>query len=489
MFGKVLLLLISLVTVPGLGLFASDYGKKRLIEVNHFDTVAGLATVCSRAGSESHPVCQALGTMNELQEVSLIALGVTLALPTLYLVVAFLLSRDRRLLARMFPVVVRVVLGFLPLLLIGHGLLLWFASWEGLQVGLIPSNLRVLVFLAIVGGTLVLTAFGIVSDLRRMLELDPLRISGVVVEQHELPALFERVSRIANRLGSQLPQRIVLGVEPTAFVVDTPLRLRGVGDLPAAETLYLPAFALRVLDDAELDALIGHELGHFRGEDLEFSRRFAPAFRSLWIATESVNNQHEGEPDSASIAMIPAIGLLFFMLYTLNRIVSRIRREREFAADRAALEVATPDALATLLVKFTAMSFRWDGFHRQLGRMLHGGIARRNISLDYLAHSRQFLDAVDREKLARGLVAARSPHPMDSHPTSAQRAAAAGADLREAIGRGLAALGMDRPFPAELVAIEERISQIDADYFRHPAQRVVVSDDPALPQELQFRTG
>jgi len=485
-FGKFLLFVISLLAVPGAGLFAASFGKNRLIEHNHFDSVAELASVCARTENAAHPVCGALDTMNELQELSLIALGVTLALPLLYLVAALVLGRDRTWLARLFPALVRAMLVILPLLLIGHGLLLFFASWEGLQMGLVPSNLRVLAIIAIVGGTLMLSAFGILTKLRQMLEIDPLRVSGVVVARDEMPALFERVARLAGKLGSQQPQRIILGVEPKAFVVDSPVRLRGVGDLPPAETLYLPAFALRVLDDAELDALIGHELGHFRGADLEFSRRFSPALRSLWIAAESVNTESDGESGAASLGTMPAVGLLVFMLYTLNRILSRISREREFAADRAALEVSTPAAMTTLLVKFTAMSFRWESFHRGLIRLMHGGVARRNISIDYLAHTREFLEAVDREKLTLGLVSAHTPHPMDSHPTTMQRASAVGADLKAAIDEGLSSLRADRPVPAELAALEERISMIDADFYRHPAQQVTVSSDPALPAELRF---
>jgi Zn-dependent protease with chaperone function len=486
-FGKFLLFVISLVMVPAAGLFAANYGRNRLVEHNNFDSVAELAAVCAQAGNDAHPVCGALHTMNELRELSLIALAVTLALPLIYVLAALVLGRDRNWLARLFPALVRVMLGILPLVLIAHGLLLFFASWEGLQMGLLPTNLRVLAVIAIVGGTLILAALGILADMRRMLEIDPLRVSGTVVERHELPALFDRVARIAARLGSQQPQRIIIGAEPTAFVVDSPLRLRGVGDLPPAETLYLPACALRTLEDAELDALIGHELGHFRGADLEFSRRFAPAFRSLWIAAESVDNQHEAETGAGSLALIPAIGMLAFMLYSLTRIVSRINREREFAADRAALEVITPEAMATLLVKFGALSVRWQEFHQGLARLLHAGVARRNISLDYLAHTRAFLDAVARDQLARDLVAAHTPHPMDSHPTTTQRAAAVGADLNSAVSRGLESLRVDRLVPAGLDAIEERISTIDADFHRHPAQAVVVSQDPALPPELLFR--
>jgi Zn-dependent protease with chaperone function len=417
-----------------------------------------------------------------------VALFVTLALPLLYLLGAVLLGRNRNLLARYFPPLVWTVLGILPLLLAAHGILVWFASWEMVQMGLIPANLKLMAILGSLGLLLLISALSIVTAMKRLLELDPLRVTGVVLEKHEMRSLFERVARIARRLGSREPERIVLGIEPTAYVANVPLRLRGVGDLPQAETLYLSTVALRVLDDAELDALIGHELGHFRGADLEFSSRFAPAFRSMALAIESVATEGD-ENDSASFAILPAIGFLTFMIYTLRRIVSGIGRQREFAADQASLEVSNPRAVASLLVKFTLLSSQWDDFRLGVGRLLHQGVSRRNFSLDYLARTREFMGAVNAEKMGRALLRDHTPHPLDSHPTLAERATAVGIDAAASVEPSLLAMTADRPAPTELEAIEERITAIDADYYRHPANPVHISDSAELPPELGFPKG
>jgi hypothetical protein len=71
----------------------------------------------------------------------------------------------------------------------------------------------------------------------------------------------------------------------------------------------------------------------------------------------------------------------------------------------------------------------------------------------------------------------------------AQRASAVGIDPQPAIAPSIAAMRDHRQVPASLVAIEERITAIDVDYYRHPAFRVAVSDDPALPPELSFVKG
>ena len=479
------LFVISLLVAPGLGLFASLFGMHKIATSNSLGSIAEVTAVCASALPGESPGCSTFGTLHLLMQLAGVALVGTLALPLVYLFAAIALARSRNLLARYFPWLVRIVLGVLPLLLALHGLLIWFGAWEMFEMGLLPADYRIAILFGGLGLVLVVTAISIVADMRRMLELDPLHVTGVMLERRELPELFERVSRLARKLGSREPERIILGIEPTAYVANVPVKLRGVGDLPTAETLYLSTVALRVLDDAELDALIGHELGHFRGADVEFSTRFAPAFRSLAVASQSVSSQQDDE-DSMSIALIPAIGLLAFMNYTLSRIVSRIQREREFAADQASLEVSTAQASTSLLIKFSMLTICWHGFHIGVSRLLHRGVSRKNLSRDYLLFTRQFLAATQREDLKRWLVEAHTPHPLDTHPPVVQRAAAFGLDPGRVMDVSLSALNVDRPVSELLDVLEERISQIDADYYRHPAQRVEVSSELDLPLELTF---
>ena len=481
-----MLLVISVLVAPGLALFASMHGTDVLLESSGVESLTQLVARCEALGANAPDGCAMLDRLHLLYLIAWGALAATLALPLFYLVAAWVLGRDRDRLARYFPWLVRLVLGILPLLLVAHAVLVWFGTWEMLEMRFIQvGQLKLLLILGGLGLMLMVSALSIVTSIKRMLEPDLLHVTGVLLEKHELPELFARVSRIAARLGSREPERIIVGIEPTAYVANVPVKLRGVGDLPVAETLYLPTPALRVLDDAELDALIGHELGHFRGADVEFSTRFAPSLRSLSIAADAVATE-EDDDSSTSLALMPALGLLSFMIYTINRIVSRIRRQREFAADQASLEVSRPEAIVSLLVKFNALTLQWQEFRHGLVKLLHQGVSRQNLSVDYLIRTRRFLTAVGAEKLRRILIEAHTPHPLDSHPSFAERAAAVGVDPSRVIDASVAHLGTDRPLLAGLAAIEERISQIDADYYRHPAQRVTISADPELPPELSF---
>jgi len=265
-----------------------------------------------------------------------------------------------------------------------------------------------------------------------------------------------------------------------------PIRLRGVAELESAETLYLPCVALRVLDDAELDALIGHELGHFRGADLEFSSRFAPAFKTLEQAVESVSidDGNDDENPWMGVARLPAIGLLTLMSYILAKAASRLLREREFAADRASLEVSNPGAVVSLLIKVATLSLQWQEFRRGLNSLLDRGFGRRNISLDYLERTRQFLAATSPGDIRAQLIDMAIPHPLDLHPTIAARAAAVGVAPQPLIGPALARLAENRPVPAILTKIEEQVTQIDLDYVRVPGHPIKLPEDDSLPPEL-----
>jgi len=485
-FKSITLFVISLLVAPGLGLFASIHGMDVLHAESGAASFNEIWARCAAWGANAPEGCAMLERLRLLNRISWIALAVTVALPLFYLVAAWILGRNRDLLARLFPWLVRLVLGILPLVLVAHGILVWFGSWEMVEMGFIPGNVKLMLVLGGLGLMLVISAISILASIKRMLEPDSLHVTGILLEKQEMPQLFARVSRLAAKLGSREPERIIVGIEPTAYVANVPIKLRGVGDLPEAETLYLPTPALRVLSDAELDALIGHELGHFRGADVEFSTRFSPSLRNLAIAAEAVATEDSEEEGSMSLALLPAIGLLGFMLYTIRRIVGRISRQREFAADQASLEVSSPQAIATLLVKFNALSLQWQGFRHGLVALLHRGVSRQNLSVDYLARTRQFLSAAPADKLRNFLIEAHTPHPLDSHPPLIERAKAVGMDAGSVINSSLASLYDVRVPPAGLEAIEERISQIDADYYRHPTSPVAISNDPELPPELSF---
>ena len=64
------------------------------------------------------------------------------------------------------------------------------------------------------------------------------------------------------------------------YVTQSPLTLMD-GTKITKRTLYMSAPLLRVMSDAEVRAVLGHEFSHFTGRDTLYGSQVAPAYRSL----------------------------------------------------------------------------------------------------------------------------------------------------------------------------------------------------------------
>ena len=99
-----------------------------------------------------------------------------------------------------------------------------------------------------------------------------------------------------------------------------------------------------------MTSVIGHELGHFSGEDTAYSRKFAPIYRGRG---ESIQVLSEGEDANffAQLPKLPAIAMLSLMYEVFAMNERKISREREFAADTGGVATSSKESLATALAK------------------------------------------------------------------------------------------------------------------------------------------
>ena len=82
---------------------------------------------------------------------------------------------------------------------------------------------------------------------------------------------------LAKSLGALRPQHVVVGLDPNFFVTEARVRCPN-GTLSAARSTARCPLA-RILSRAEFDAVIGDELGHFRGQDTQFEPAVLPDYR------------------------------------------------------------------------------------------------------------------------------------------------------------------------------------------------------------------
>lgn len=485
-----IVLACSLLLAPVLSLLVVKAAYPRLLHDPQAVEGQLPESLCADPNFENSSRCESKALLNHFRSLAEGTLGGVIVLPALYVGSMLALRGRRRMLARSFKLIIRSGLAGLALLLLAEGVLLLVSPVLFLGIFDIPDQAGFIVpgLVALIAGLglgLISAGVATVGQWHKLFATRPLDVDGVIVSSERMPELVTRVDELSSRLKARAPTRIIVGLNPRAFVTAAQIKLRGGTALPREETLYLPLVAFRAFRDSELDALIGHELGHFRGEDLFFTERFGPAFFGLQRSLESVN-----APSKTWMAMgrVPALLAVTGMMALFLRVAGPIRQAREFEADQAAVEVADAPAFLAALTKLTVFIAQWRSFAHAYGVLAHSGVGRRNLVADFLARNRLTLEKMDQQKFTQALLNARLAHPFDSHPTIAQRATALGVNADQVIGQALRELALETTASESLRALEEEVTAIEMQLALRPGATLTVDERPELPPSFDVRT-
>ncbi|WDT80696.1 MAG: M48 family metallopeptidase [Candidatus Manganitrophus sp.] len=312
-----------------------------------------LDRICEKPNPEMAEVCSANSHLNlmTIGSVGAAALGLALILAIYFAGSAA--QNDRRLLLSIFKpgfyVTVIVLIG----LVILNATIMMAALYYG------ESVLINRVHLFIIGAVGIGAFLGIksmISNLFSLLRKAETRVIGKTVSREQAPALWEKVDEFAERLGALQPQQIVVGLDPNFFVTEADVVCLD-GTL-SGRTLYCSLPLCRIINEDEFAAIIGHELGHYHGQDTEYSLKFYPIYRGTLTSIAAL--QSAGNSNSKLIALLPAIAVLGYFFESFATAESRISRQRELAADQAGISLTSPKTLAAALVKVHAFSGLWE---------------------------------------------------------------------------------------------------------------------------------
>ncbi len=209
-----------------------------------------------------------------------------------------------------------------------------------------------LAFMVAIGA--VLGVYRLIQAARHAVERAHVNVVGKVLEDGGHARLREAVSEVAGAIGAETPHRVVAGLDPNFFVTEADITCLD-GQLQG-RTLYVSLPLSRILTASELKAIIGHELGHFKGQDTQFSQRFYPIYAG---AHRSLVGLAQSGGGARSVAILPAFYLLALFLESFATAEATISRERELAADAEAARAAGVDAAASALVKVHAYAPAW----------------------------------------------------------------------------------------------------------------------------------
>jgi Zn-dependent protease with chaperone function len=274
------------------------------------------------------------------------------------------------------------------------GGLLWLA-WADATMGrrVHPKLIIVCVFAA---GVIVWSVFP---------RIDRFEAPGVLLEPRAHPRFFAVLERVCQKVGQPMPSEVYLVNEVNAFVAER----GGWMGLGSRRVMGVGLPLLGGLDEAELQSVIAHELGHFVGGDTKLGPWIHKTRMAMARAVENLSN-------TGSLLTYPFVWYTKFFL----RITQAISRAQEYAADRVAATVAGVAATASALGKVESLAMLHDAFlHIELSPVVAKGHA---VPLD--GGFRQFLGSSIARKLEAIERPEHEPDPFDSHPPTRERVAA-----------------------------------------------------------------
>lgn len=168
-----------------------------------------------------------------------------------------------------------------------------------------------------------------------------------IVSKEEYPQLHNIVEKLVNKNGIPKPKVAVVNSDvPNAFAT---------GKSPRSSLIAVTTGILGLLDDEELEAVIGHELTHVRNRDV-LVLTLASVFSTVawYLAQFSFFGGYQSRNRDSGYATIIVILVAIVTWVVSFLIIRAISRYREYSADRGgAIMTGRPDKLADALMKIS----------------------------------------------------------------------------------------------------------------------------------------
>ncbi len=384
---------------------------------------ARLSALCGTSiASELPDICFLSGLARGMQVVGVAAVAVTAILLLSLLPLRLGATRNPRVLV-FFRLALTLFLLGLTAMVVLDGAVVAGAAYVGEAV--FTGSVHPFVVFG-VGAAVAVAAFGVIRAIVTMGRISPIKAKAIVLERERDARLFEVVDELAKRGGTAPPDQILAGLEPNFYVTEAPVA--AFDGTYTGRTLHLSVPLTRIFDKDELRAVIGHELGHFIGEDTVYSRRFYPVYRA---SLESLGVLQASARGWNGIPLLAPLGVLalFFEAFAIR--ARGQSRERELAADAVGAKLVSTEAIGVALVKLEAYMPSWQSSYDEAASAIRGQRSAGNLSARF-----QELAALN----ARGSVVSdidhgRIPHPTDSHPATSERLRRLGLDPATTIAR------------------------------------------------------
>lgn len=272
----------------------------------------------------------------------------------------------------------------------------------------------VIVFDILAYGWMIAIGFGILAGIAALISpikniVRPVKsfVIGKPLPKNLYPAIWSFAKKGAENLGTREPDQIIVGLGEEIFVTES--EVDTVNGSFEGRTLFISMPFMRKLEKDELLSVVGHELGHFRGEDTYYSTKFYPIYRGT---QEALGNLLGSDDSEVSILSMPVSCLLFHFLEVFAKLENKFGRERELVADKAGAELTSKETMAKALTKVHAYSGAWSGVEKTIVNLLTDGNTLTNASKYY----EQNINEIDKDIFESNIEDTHIEHPTDSHP-------------------------------------------------------------------------
>lgn len=242
-------------------------------------------------------------------------------------------------------------------------------------------------------------------------------LRGENISEQQAPAFWQWIRQIAHNAQLTVPDNIVVGLCDSFFVTANTVQLKG-GERLTGNTLHFPLTYASLMSKAEIAAIIGHELGHFSGEDTQYSLRFVPIYDSMQRSLAALADNSMAGSFLDNLILNPALDMGRWFLECFHESVNHWNRLRELAADRAGAKSASSEDFSSALLRVIALT-------EPVNEHLDALVNRRVLAENWVASLHDFIAPMGSLDV-RAAIDREIAHPMDSHPITRERIAALG---------------------------------------------------------------
>lgn len=418
--------LIAFLSIPILGYFVST----AIIEqFNNNESGVKIQSICSEGSAvleeifnedSSHIIslCDTLYPILLTQSLSIYSALAAILLLILFKLLSLYCATNRDRNALFFPILIPFTVLVVALQVLIQGGILAYVSYIGpvyLAERFLPIVTGLIAFGALVG------CLQVLSSLAAFFKKPEHSQRAMNLDRASYPALWDHVDKIAKKISANAPDNIIAGLEPTFYATACKVSLIGRNESLTGETLYLSLPLMRLFKVDELDAVIGHELGHFKAEDTNYSTKFSPVYANL---ASALNNLSETSSGASALAKIPAIMVLSAMYEAFEINISAISRAREFEADKVGCLASNKEGLVYALAKVSTYSAFWNQTIIENINRLNKGKVTSNLSSVFRDSSTYNLGNTELSQIISEVLPSVIQHPTDSHPPLSERFAA-----------------------------------------------------------------